>query len=316
MSLEQIHFFKKGHRKLSPLFAQYLAYDYSAQKLDSQRQAAFEQELLTSTELQLNLQKLQIAKAYLDQLSRMQVSEDLAEHFRSPRGYLRLLIQKIKWDEWPDGLKLGLESLFVIVGVLFVSLLVPWNRVLEMKWSKQDFIVLSEFNRPLQTALPEVPTAAQEPLKFPDDESKKEIPDAGAPPDKDTVMAVAELNSETATEKKGFLYRGQMVVTNLEAVSPKFVEKISELGGRKAGDVPLGWIKPSGSYFHFTIPETKYPSLLEFAKDFGGIKIQKEKHERQMPTGIIRIILEIKDKEKRPENQNQNDRQNEYQNDH
>lgn len=90
----------------------------------------------------------------------------------------------------------------------------------------------------------------------------------------------------------GFLYRGKLAVTNLEAIGPKIRDKIMELGGRKAGEVELGWQKtPETAYYHFTIPEAKYEELQTFLEGYGTAKIDKEKHPRIMPDGIIRLII-------------------------
>ena len=114
-----------------------------------------------------------------------------------------------------------------------------------------------------------------------------------------SAVAIAELNTESsagAADKKGALYRGNIIVTNVLAITPKFVEKIRELGGRKAGEVELGWKKGESSYFHMTIPESKLQALEDFAKSYGQFKISKEKHDRVMPEGIIRIIFTIDEK--------------------
>jgi hypothetical protein len=67
------------------------------------------------------------------------------------------------------------------------------------------------------------------------------------------------------------------------------------MGGRKAGEVPLGWKKGNSSYFHFTLPENKYEELKQFMTTYGTLKIQKEHHERVMPDGIIRLIISVEE---------------------
>jgi hypothetical protein len=107
--------------------------------------------------------------------------------------------------------------------------------------------------------------------------------------------AVATVSSN---EKKaiGELYRGRVDVTNVPAISPKLVDKIAELGGRKAGQVELGWNKGGSSYFHFTMPQSRYDELVEYFKEYGNLKIQKEKHERVMPEGVMRLIITVEEK--------------------
>ncbi|MNK99869.1 hypothetical protein D3C87_1202850 [compost metagenome] len=97
----------------------------------------------------------------------------------------------------------------------------------------------------------------------------------------------------------GFLYRGDVAVTNLAVVGPKITEKINELGGRKAGAVELGWQKTGTSmYYHFTIPEARYQDLLSFLSVYGKPALSKEKHPRVMPDGIIRLILTVDEDKK------------------
>lgn len=97
----------------------------------------------------------------------------------------------------------------------------------------------------------------------------------------------------------GYLYRGTISITNIEAVEPKITEKIEALGGRKAGSVELGWKKTENSlYYHFTIPEARYTELLTFLSTYGTPKFSKEKHSRVMPDGIIRLIFNVDEKSK------------------
>ena len=107
--------------------------------------------------------------------------------------------------------------------------------------------------------------------------------------------------SKKAVDKKseGFIYRGNLVVSNLDMVGPKMKAHIEELGGRKAGEVELGWMKNSKtSYFHFTIPEAKYNELIQYFQMYGKPNITKQPHPRVMPDGILRLIITIEDNQK------------------
>jgi len=108
---------------------------------------------------------------------------------------------------------------------------------------------------------------------------------------------VADSTNRTKGEAHvGMLYRGSILVTGAPVVSQKFADKIHELGGRKAGEVELGWQKGTSRYFHFTIPESKLATLQEFAQDYGALSLSKEKHDRVMPEGIVRIIFTVDEK--------------------
>lgn len=110
-----------------------------------------------------------------------------------------------------------------------------------------------------------------------------------------TSESTSGASNVAAKAGQGFLFRGVIRITNIEATTPKLVEKISEMGGRKAGEVPLGWKKGNSSYFHFTLPENKYEEFKQFMTTYGALKIQKEHHERVMPDGIIRLIISVEE---------------------
>ncbi len=122
------------------------------------------------------------------------------------------------------------------------------------------------------------------------------------PPSSPVVLDEKVVNSPAlpmGTSGVGYLYRGTISITNIEAVEPKITEKIEALGGRKAGSVELGWKKTENSlYYHFTIPEARYTELLTFLSTYGTPKFSKEKHSRVMPDGIIRLIFNVDEKSK------------------
>ncbi|MCB0356216.1 MAG: hypothetical protein KDD40_04375, partial [Bdellovibrionales bacterium] len=96
---------------------------------------------------------------------------------------------------------------------------------------------------------------------------------------------------------KGELYRAFMTLDNIDTVTQEFIDKISQLGGEKAGKVRLGWRKKDGSYFHFEMDESKLEDLENFFKTYGALRIYKDPHWRVMPEGKIRIILWVEDSE-------------------
>lgn len=100
-----------------------------------------------------------------------------------------------------------------------------------------------------------------------------------------------------AAQEGGFVYRMAMSVKGIDAVTPKVIEKIMELGGQKAGQVQLGWKKPGGSYFHFTMPEAGFTPLMTHLRSFAQVRHSKDPHKRVMPAGTIRIILWVEELE-------------------
>lgn len=94
----------------------------------------------------------------------------------------------------------------------------------------------------------------------------------------------------------GYLFRGTLQVKGLQSNGVKIKEKIISLGGRKAGDVELGWQKKNDSqYYHFTMPDAKYAELINFIHPFGKLTLRREKHPRVMPDGILRLIITVEE---------------------
>jgi hypothetical protein len=335
---EEIHrlsLSKKGQRQVSPFTGNELLYDYLSGVLDDERKKAVETHLENSREAQLDFQKIQMGLQYTEKLKKISVSPALQERLGATSSYLSVLFQKSRFDQWPVGLKWGLEALVVVFVIVTFLSLAPWEKVLKLRIaSNSNDVVLTEMNRKnpaTGVTQQEAPPVTEETPQFVDEgikakETATPTPAVAAaktapspvttpaavaassptpmPTPKATPVKVAattakeeeseEDSSEGTKANTGYLYRGQLAVTNLEAVGPKIKEKIVDLGGRKAGEVELGWKKtPDSAYFHFTIPEAKYEELQTFLSGYGKAKIGKEKHPRVMPDGIIRLIITV-----------------------
>lgn len=342
---------KKGQRQVTPFTGNELLYDYMSGILDDERKAAVEAHLESSREAQLDFQKIQIGLQYAEKMKQITVSHALQERLSAPSSYLSVLFKKSKFDQWPVGLKWGLEALVVVFVVVTFLTVAPWEKVMKLRLSTgSSDVVLTELNKsqvPKQ-APQEAPETAETPQFVDEGIKAKDAASAATPavaaatsattattaktnpqptatpalakatptpapapkatPTKVAAAAAAKADeeeesdtdsSESGKATTGYLYRGQIAVTNLEAVGPKIKDKIIELGGRKAGEVELGWQKTPGSaYFHFTIPEAKYTELQAFLSEYGKAKISKDKHPRVMPDGIIRLIITVDEAKK------------------
>ncbi len=103
-------------------------------------------------------------------------------------------------------------------------------------------------------------------------------------------------NPISEPKKQGGLYRGVLYVTDLEEVTPKLVDKIVSYGGKKAGEVELGWRKNEKlGYYHFTLPQDNVTAVNEFLGMFGKYKIEFENHPRLVSPGLKRFIIEVKE---------------------
>jgi hypothetical protein len=325
--MSEIHFSKKGERSVTPFVGQELLYDYVRGDLDPERVQALEKLLADNRDLKIELEKIRDGLRYVLDLQKTQVSAALTENIRTPSTYFHVLLQKMKFRDWPDGIKLAAEGFVIGIGALTMILLIPWGKILSWKTElERTSITLTEVAR-TKNADPDSETApvaekeSNQGIVY-EDEGKQ--PAESKPAASVPVVAAAEKNAKASAKpvaaptpapavhvqsetvmaatapdsgkKQGILYRGSIQVTNLDAVTPKLVEYIASIGGRKAGEVELGWKKGGGSYFHFTIPEAKYKPLIDLFNEYGKLKISKEPHPRVMPDGIIRLIITVDEK--------------------
>lgn len=369
---------KKDKRELSPFIGHELLYDYLTEALDEDRKKAVLEHLKKSDEAQVDLEKIQSGKSYAELLAGTTVSVPVIEYISESKSYLTVLLKKMKFDRWPQGVKWGLEAMIVVFCIVCILLLIPWERTLQSvgHWGAKEYTlaeVLKEKTGGVEEELPEFvdegikegetlelpKQAAQDTVKdagkdatkttspvlgsspaldlnvdltknqaiVPDSKPKEVaankattpqkvagVKDAEAPstPESGTVPAASSANVSPTTNVKtaqsetspaaapsvGYLYRGTISLTNIDAAESKITEKIEALGGRKAGSVNLGWKKTDNSlYYHFTIPEARYTELLTFLSTYGTPRFAKEKHSRIMPDGIIRLIFTVDEKE-------------------
>jgi hypothetical protein len=317
---------KKGKREVSPFVGHELLYDHLMGNLDQEREAAVTDHLKFSRDAQLDLAKIDVGLQYADKLSETVVSQPIMEQIGIPSNYLTVLLQKSQFERWPQGLKWGLEALVVVAGIVIVLTLTPWQKVVQFGMSSgSKEVILAEVSKTENApAIEEKPQFQDEGIKPVASVKASATPVASpnvavkATPAKTVIAAAPIAKVPTAAPKAepapkvdtaadtaasatggGFLYRGEVAVTNLAVVGPKITEKINELGGRKAGAVELGWQKTGTSmYYHFTIPEARYQDLLTFLSIYGKPGLSKEKHPRVMPDGIIRLILTVDEDKK------------------
>ncbi len=316
-------FRRKDQRGLTPFTAREHFLDYLEERLDTVSRAELDKLLEYDVALRLDFEKFQDAVQYCRKLGTFELSAEAREEILSAPTPLETLAKRVNVQHWPVGLRWGAEALLVLTLVLVGVLAIPWSKVIRV--SDREEVVLAEIERgqPIhgtEVAAPSVPS----PKEF-DDEGAEDKPAAAAltppvPPEPPATVAAPEAPPAPApatptpapkavvaaatpkpkpakTERPpiGSLYRGTIGVTNLDATSAKFVEQITAAGGRKAGEVELGWEKGSTRYFHFTSPEARYDEFLAFANQYGAIRINREPHPRAMPEGIVRVILVLRE---------------------
>lgn len=300
-----------GKREISTFVGHELIYDYISHKLDDERRSAVEHFVSESREAEIDMTKMLNGLHYVERLGETVVSDSIIERINEPSTYLAVLLKKTNFQRWPTSVKWALEALVVISLVIMTTLFIPWDRVSKFNpFPEAQETILAEIDREQQEGGPQkLKELETQPAEFADDEktdpaiaattvvagSPRTMPEKPTPP-----SATAQSSAPAASDKEnkkpgeGALFRGQIALTNVEVVGPKIREKIIELGGRKAGEVELGWSKtPNSNYFHFTLPEAKYQELYDFLVTYGKMTINKEKHPRVMPDGIIRLIITV-----------------------
>lgn len=125
-------------------------------------------------------------------------------------------------------------------------------------------------------------------------------PDPGAlqKPGAKTEAVAGEENRDIQDGEKGprgLVYRAYMATGQIVETTDAVRDLILRLDGDRAGQVELGWRKSTGTYFHFTLPESNYESLLAGLRAYSPVRIYKDPHWRVMPEGQIRLILFVED---------------------
>ncbi len=338
--MELVPYSARGDRLVSRFHAEELLYEYVQGSLDPVRDAGVKKIIDQDPKLKLEVEAIRRALAYCDTLSGVKFSPERIDVIRNESSAFDQFLKKLKMHEWPGGIRVGMESLFVVSLVFFFAMMVPWNSLIAVLQENQGSVVLSEVTK---DAEPEdlkndFPVVAQKNsnLILPMDQQAKLDPkspdafdDEGVPQEEISslkkpvislnpvlipvlipvvqnpsplkpvapppVVAREPAQSNAAVLTTGWLNKARLTLTNVQAATLKIAEKVTGLGGRKAGQVPLGWAKGQGSYFHFTIPEAKYEELVEALKNYGKLTITKEPHTRVMPDGIVRMIVDIEE---------------------
>lgn len=322
MELEPL---KHKKRKLTRFLCQELLLDYVLGNLDKQRRQAVDEFLPTCKDTQKEFEILKRGYDYAHSLHDLHIQKTLVEELFAIQSPLEHLQQKLSWQNWPETARWISEALLISAVVAMFAVLIPWPKLAQMMPKRSQDLVLAEAGRekkeqpappavkaapavvPTPAPLPpaqtvgETPVPSPAPVKTPEPTIVAQIPTPApvvAPTPKATPAEIAEATSaeegapiSAKPKGKGVLYRAFMNIQNLEDEAPLITQEIINMGGEKAGQVELGWKKPGGHYYHFTLSEAEYENLLTSLRNFGPVRISSEPHPRVMPKGKIRIIL-------------------------
>ncbi len=298
-------------RELSPFFAKELLSAYLEGSLDKERQNAIEESLAKNADLKALFQKMKIQKDFLEKLSKITPRAELLSFIDSPVPGMKSKLQKYSWKKMSSTTQWSVQ-LFVI-GVLVVTTVryFPWLNMARVIQRAQPTAPLLKRAVPIEDdmeALKARPTYGPEwPKSFPSpelyaqqlEESRKKnqaIADIVTRTDEEVVQSSndTEESEEAAPQRQGFVWRGTIKVDELDEESTgKITEIVVSLGGKKAGQVELGWKKGDSRYYHFTMPEANYTEFEQRLGDIGHVTLKKEKHPRVMPEGQMRVIMSV-----------------------
>lgn len=308
---------KKKRRKLTPFMAREMLYDFITEGLDEERRQAMVEFLPTSPEIQTEVEKLRAGILLCQDFQKIQPDRSLIDQILATRTPWERFVKALSPQNWPEFVKWGAEALAVSAVVTVLAVFIPWNQVTRMLPKRSTDITLTEVKKQEPTARPEasgpdmtpptkapsiveetkvaatVPPAITKPVEV----AKKPPVETQNAADTKAQLAKVEAAEEGMSQDqqkgpaKGELFRAFMTFEDTEEVAEEIRNAILELGGLKAGQVDLGWSKPGGKYYHFTLPKKNFEALQEKLKVLGPVRISKESHPRVMPEDQIRIIL-------------------------
>jgi hypothetical protein len=321
----ELNYSKKEKRELSPFLAKELLFDYLVGTLDEDRAKAVEQVLKQSQELKSELEKVKQGLHFFKQFEGLAPDKEIIEQIIVPNSLSYKLLKILKFEEWPDSYRWALEAVLAGIVIFMIAVVVPWHRLISMTWNQSTQIVLSEYNKTAETMTAEKdisPPSTQVEVKnnvaVIQDNSENESPAPSNSQSADTPIAAVNVapKVEQAAEPKsetdklitpttisrpkalqGFLFRGTATIPSIGNINSQLVAKLTEMGAQKAGQVDIGRLKGTTSYYHFSIAERELEEVKKLFFQYGSLDLRKEKHDRVMPEGTVRIIIEVSEEQ-------------------
>jgi hypothetical protein len=298
----------RNERKISFFMAKELLYDFIEGRLDADRARAVEKYLEANPAVKNDIEIMRQAEAYVKKLSQTKISEVHLDELNSIRPYSEVVLRKMQWQNWPDLLRWATEAMAISIVVAIIALFVPW-RDLNIRFpDRKSDVELAKIDQPkllseeslfrpsvaLKKLLKVEPAPVAE-TKNTNANAKDNLSANSAAPLTDGKTSATEKINEKVIPLKGTLFRMMMTIPDYDPTTDAVRKKIIELGGKKAGEVELGWRKdnPDGLYYHFSIPEKNYQQFVSNLGGYGQVRIYKSPHERIMPEGQMRVILWI-----------------------
>lgn len=316
-------------RNLTTFLCQEMLFEYATDRLDAERSADVANFLPSDKSCQDTLEAIRRGLDYSSCLSRTTVAPELVARLRESESIFSLVRRFMEWEEWPETLRWSVSAIAISLLLAGIVSVVPWQRLTIHSQKEKNTIVLADIpnsavpakssadstevaegetqEQAAENGAEDLGTSGDEhddgtsvpppvaagapnvaPEAAPPRAADKELPSPG-----ETGQTAALTPPTPAKEQKprGFVYRAFINLANVDESTPQIVQSLVDLGAEKAGEVPLGWRRGAGSYFHFTAPESNENQVLELLRSYGPVRISKDPHPRVMPAGQIRFIL-------------------------
>ena len=318
-------------RQLSEFMCRELLYDYMMDKLDKQRKVAVKRHLESNRQTQSELQELQSALNFCENLSHIHLPMTCQEELIASQNRWTYFVRSISPNHWSAPIRLTAETSLIFLVVFTSAIWIPWGKVIPTLFESNESVELvhierenskgvsvkdvsfpSTFNE--KTLLPrkDIDILSETPLQkgrvnLADSFSTKIHKVRGISQSSTEELPPLLQDDEErslgnhATEAKispVFLptpIEREINFTDAKSMVPLIIRKVKELGGVKVGKISLGGERDGRHYFHFKMSQSGYDNFMGFLDDLRPVLIYKTPHRRVMPEEEIRFILWVGD---------------------
>lgn len=120
---------KARKRSLTRFLAQELMLDFVEGRLDDERKLAVETSIEQSKDLQRELQALNKAEEYLEQLSQLEISDQLTSELANTETGLAKKLSRLSPKNWPEMARWSFEALIISIVVASLVSLLPLKKL-------------------------------------------------------------------------------------------------------------------------------------------------------------------------------------------
>ncbi len=120
---------KARKRSLTRFLAQELMLDFVEGRLDNERKLAVETSIEQSKDLQRELQALNKAEEYLEQLSQLEISDQLTSELANTETGLAKKLSRLSPKNWPEMARWSFEALIISIVVASLVSLLPLKKL-------------------------------------------------------------------------------------------------------------------------------------------------------------------------------------------